>query len=121
MSATRRACSEWKIWWMVVRPMLSLQRPSPQLKCAFSISSSYVPRGWLAKSADAVVSRSGVGKTGGVAGLLSLSCADGSALCAMSVRNGVSKYRPSARTGTGAAVSPSPRGPGAPAWWARRR
>ena len=32
--------------------MFSLQRPSPQVKCAFSISSSYVPAGWCAKSAD---------------------------------------------------------------------
>ena len=40
--------------------------------------------------------------TGGVAGLWSVSCGLGSALCAMSVRNGVSKCRTFAGTGTGA-------------------
>ena len=40
-------------------------RPSPQVKCASSISSSYVPAGWRAKSADGVSSASGVGATGG--------------------------------------------------------
>ena len=40
MSSTSRSCSEWNTWWMVVRPMFSLTRPSPAMKCAFSISSS---------------------------------------------------------------------------------
>ena len=66
-----------------------------------------MPAGWLAKSAEAVVSESGVGATGGVPGLWSVSTGLGSALCAMSVRNGVSKYSTFAGTGTGAAVSPS--------------
>src|SRR3954449_4900259 len=92
---------------MVDSAMFSLQRPSPQAKCAFSISSSYVPAGWFAKSADGVLSASGTGATGGVAGLLSVSCGDGSALCAMSPTNGVSKCTTFAGTGTGLAVLPS--------------
>ena len=109
MSATSRLCSEWKIWWMALSAMFSLHRPSPQAKCAASISSSYVPAGWCVKSADGVSSASGAGATGGVAGLLSLSCGDGSALCAMSVRNGVSKRSTLLGTGTGAARLPSTR------------
>jgi hypothetical protein len=89
MSPIRRSCSEWKTWWIVVSAMFSLTRPSPAQKCASSISSSYA--------------------TGGVAGLWSVSTGDGSALCAMSVRNGVSKCSTSAGTATGAAVSPSTR------------
>ena len=68
-----------------------------------------MPAGWLAKSADAVVSASGVGATGGVAGLWSVSCGAGSALWAMSVRNGVSKCVTLAGTGTGLARLPSTR------------
>ncbi len=89
--------------------MFSFTRPSPAMKCMPSISSSYVPAGWLAKSVDAVVSASGRGATGGVAGLWSVSCRVGSALCAMSVRNGVSKCSVSAGTATGFARSPSTR------------
>ena len=40
MSSTSRSCSEWKIWWIAVRPMFSLSRPSPERKCASSISLS---------------------------------------------------------------------------------
>ena len=40
MSLINRSCSEWKTWWMVESAMFSLQRPSPQAKCASSISSS---------------------------------------------------------------------------------
>src|SRR5215218_93049 len=87
--------------------MFSLTRPSPAQKCASSISSSYVPAGWLAKSADAVSSSSGLGAVGGVDGLWSRSAGLGSALCAMSVRKGVSKWSASAGTGTGLARSPS--------------
>ena len=53
--------------------------------------------------------RPAIGATGGVAGLLSVSCGDGSALCAMSVRNGVSKCATFAGTGTGLARLPSTR------------
>src|SRR4051794_1764395 len=107
--STSRSCSEWKIWWIVVSAMFSLTRPSPAQKWASSISSSYVPGGWWAKSAEATVSASGMSTTGGVAGLLSVSTGLGSALCAMSVRNGVSKCSASSGTGTGLTVSPSTR------------
>ena len=40
ISSTRRLCSAWKTWWTAVRPMFSLPRPSPVMKCASSSSSS---------------------------------------------------------------------------------
>ena len=32
-ASTCRLCSEWKIWWTAVRPIFSLPRPSPVMKC----------------------------------------------------------------------------------------
>ena len=40
MSSISRLCSVWKTWWIADSAMFSLHRPSPQTKCAFSISSS---------------------------------------------------------------------------------
>ena len=66
-----------------------------------------MPAGWLAKSADGVLSASGTGMTGEPP--VWLGCGDGSALCAMSVRNGVSKCSTLTGTGTGMAMLPSTR------------
>ena len=41
MCSTSRLCSEWNTWWTAVRPMFSLPRPSPVMKCASSSSLSY--------------------------------------------------------------------------------
>src|SRR3954454_4710084 len=101
MSVTNRLCSEWKTWGIVVSAMFSLQRPSPQAACALSSSLSYVPAACSKKLVWPVVSVSATGGTGGVAGLLSVSWGDGSALCAMSVRNGASKWTTFGGTGTG--------------------
>ena len=38
--STSRLCSAWKTWWTAVRPMFSLTRPSPAMKCASSSSLS---------------------------------------------------------------------------------
>ena len=38
--STRRLCSAWNTWWTAVRPMFSLTRPSPAMKCSSSSSSS---------------------------------------------------------------------------------
>ena len=38
--STSRLCSAWNTWWTAVRPMFSLPRPSPVMKCASSSSLS---------------------------------------------------------------------------------
>ena len=40
-ASTCRLCSEWKIWWTVVRPIFSFPRPSPVMKCRSRSSLSY--------------------------------------------------------------------------------
>src|SRR4051794_41928630 len=102
--------------------MFSLQRPSPQAKCASSISSSYVPGAWLAKSAEAVWSASAVGQTGGGPGVWAGSWGDGAAVWGVSGREGGAKERTSGGTGPGGGGAPPTRplfladrgGPGGP-------
>src|SRR3954452_12977193 len=89
--------------------MFSLTRPSPAQKCALSSSSSYVPLGCARKSCDGVLSGSGLRQPAGTPADVQGPTVPGSALCEMSVRNGVSKCTTFDGTGTGLAVLPSTR------------
>ena len=64
MLATSRLCSEWKMWCTVLSPMFSFARPSPPVKWAPSISSSYVVR---SLSSSVPGSESGTGARSGSA------------------------------------------------------
>ena len=63
MSPTSRSCSEWNTWWMAVSAMFSLHATVTARRSARRASRRRrCPAGWCAKSADGVVSASGVGR-----------------------------------------------------------